>query len=318
MLFWIHPGQTEAEGAKLGGALTNWLMHHFGSPRWGKGAVWPKNKGQDLEVRGNVRIFAAMFEKEIEVYERIRKDYQETIADRMGRQQWMEYNEILFSAHSCAIEGNSFTVDDTRMLREQGMAMVPVGRSLLECTEMADHFRAYDYVVAHLDSPFDEVLLREVNRLVTEHTIAYRAAGATAGEYTTVDMAAGDTVFGDHEQLIARVPDLMLATEQATANGVHPMIVAAKWHGYYEYLHPFRDGNGRTGRLLSNFLLLRAGHPLLIVRLEDRDEYIAALRLIRTEGTDEHLIAFFLKTATNRMKSELEQKQRNSRHMLFF
>ena len=72
-----------------------------------------------------------MFEKEIEEYESIRQKYQQKIADRMGEKQWMEYNEVLFSAHSCAIEGNSFTVDDTRILREQGMAMVPVGRSLL-------------------------------------------------------------------------------------------------------------------------------------------------------------------------------------------
>ena len=262
--------------------------------------------------------FAAMFEKEIKEYEDIRQEYQQKIADRMGREQWMEYNEILFSAHSCAIEGNSFTVDDTRILREQGMAMIPVGRSLLECTEMADHFRAFDYMVAHLDHPFDESLLKEVNRLVTEHTLSYRAKGAVAGEYTTEDMAAGDTVFGDHEALIARVPHLMASTQRALDDGQHPMIVAAKWHGYYEYLHPFRDGNGRTGRLLSNFILLRAGHPLLIIKLEDRSAYIAALKQIRMEGTDEHLIAFFLKTAIARMKDELAQKHKNSLPMLFF
>jgi len=65
----------------------------------------------------------AMFEKEIEQYELVRQEYQQKIADKMGHRQWMEYNEILFSAHSCAIEGNTFTVDDTRILREQGMAM---------------------------------------------------------------------------------------------------------------------------------------------------------------------------------------------------
>ena len=259
-----------------------------------------------------------MFEKEIEEYERIRADYQEKIADRMSREQWMEYNEILFSAHSCAIEGNSFTVDDTRILREQGMAMIPVGRSLLECTEMADHFRAFDYMVGQMGHPFDEALLKEVNRLVTEHTLAYRAPGSVAGEYTTEDMAAGDTVFGDHETLIARVPSLMTSTEKAIGDGQHPLIVAAKWHGYYEYLHPFRDGNGRTGRLLSNFILLRAGHPLLIIELQDRSEYISALKQIRTEGSDEYLIAFFFKTAIGRMKNELSQKRKNSLPMMFF
>ena len=259
-----------------------------------------------------------MFENEIKEYESIRQEYQQKIADRMGEKQWMEYNEILFSAHSCAIEGNSFTVDDTRILREKGMAMIPVGRSLLECTEMADHFRAFDYMVTHLESPFDEALLKEVNRLVTEHTLSYRAPGAVAGEYTREDMAAGDTVFGDHEELIARIPKLMESTWRAIADGQHPLVVAAKWHGYYEYLHPFRDGNGRTGRLLSNFILLLAGHPLLIIRLEDRSEYISALKQIRTEGTDEHLVAFFFKTAIHRMKSELAQKQKNSLPVMFF
>ena len=70
----------------------------------------------------------------------------------------------------------------------------------------------------------------------------------------------------------------MASTERAITDGQHPMVVAAKWHGYYEYLHPFRDGNGRTGRLLSNFLLLRAGHPLLIIRLEDQGAYISVLK----------------------------------------
>ena len=50
-----------------------------------------------------------MFEKMIEEYESIRLEYQQKIAERMGEKQWMEYNEILFSSHSCAIEDNSFT-----------------------------------------------------------------------------------------------------------------------------------------------------------------------------------------------------------------
>ena len=142
-------------------------------------------------------------------------------------------------------------------------------------------------------------------------------------------MAAGDTVFGDRETLIARVPSLMASTQKAIDDNLHPMIVAAKFHGYYEYLHPFRDGNGRTGRLLSNFILLRAGHPLLIVKLEDRSAYISALKKIRTEGTDERLrvgelcsgmflVSFFFQTAIKRMKEELAQKRKNSIPTMFF
>ena len=258
-----------------------------------------------------------MFEKEVTAYEQVRQKYQQQVIEKMSRQQWMEYNEILFSAHSCAIEGNSFSVDDSRILREQGLSMVPVGRSLLECTEMADHFRAFDYMTASLHHPFDEELLREVNRLVTEHTLSYKVPGAVAGEYTTEDMAAGDTLFGDHEQLVARVPALMASTEKALSQGHHPMTVAARWHGYFEYLHPFRDGNGRTGRLLTNFLLLRAGHPMLIIELRDRSAYIAALKQIRTEETDEHLVSFFFQKAIERMEAELAEKRQQTLPPLF-
>ena len=254
-----------------------------------------------------------MFEQEIELYERVRSDYERNIVKKMAPTDYMEWHEVLFSCHSCAIEGNSFTVDDTRILHEQGLAMVPVGRSLLECAEMADHFRAFRHVTSHLDAPFDETLLRETNRLVTQNTLAYRAPGATPGEYTQEDMAAGDTVFGDHETLVARVPALMASTQRTIdAQKIHPMIVAARFHGFFEYLHPFRDGNGRTGRLMSNWILLHAGHPLLIIELKARERYIAALKQIRSEGTDEHLVSFFFSTAIARMQADLAQKRHNT------
>ena len=259
-----------------------------------------------------------MFEQEIKHYEQVRCEYEECIVKKMAPADYMDWKEVLFSAHSCAIEGNSFTVDDTRILKEQGLAMVPVGHSLLECTEMADHFRAFRYVTTHLDAAFDEKLLCETNRLVTEHTLAYRAPGAVAGAYTTEDMAACDTVFGDHEALVARVPALMASTAEAIGRGVHPMVVAARFHGYFEYLHPFRDGNGRTGRLLSNWILLRAGHPLLIIDMKDRADYIEALRQIRREGTDEFLVTFFFRAATERMKNEMSQKRNNTGLGMFF
>ena len=258
-----------------------------------------------------------MFEKEIESYEQVRCEYEESIVKKMAPDSYMDWHEVLFSTHSCAIEGNSFTVDDTRILKEQGMAMVPVGHSLLECAEMADHFRAFHYVTSHLDAAFDEDLLRETNRLVTENTLAYRAPGAVPGAYTTEDMAAGDTVFGDHETLVARVPALLTSTTDAMQRDVHPMIVAARFHGFFEYLHPFRDGNGRTGRLLSNWILMHVGHPLLIIDVKDRAAYINALRQIRSEGTDEYLISFFFRAAIERMEGELEQKRNNTHLGLF-
>ena len=260
-----------------------------------------------------------VFETEIKRYDELVAEYQEKIVLPMGKKAFREYSEILFSCHSCGIEGSSFSVDDTRCLFEEQLGYHPVGKSLLECQEMADHFAAYEWMHNYLDHPFDVELLKTINRLVTLRTLTYKQADAVPGEFTTVDMAAGDTVFGEHEGLVAQVPRLMSSTAEMMKRGeLHPMILSARFHGFFEYLHPFRDGNGRTGRLLSNFILLRHDYPELIILKEDRQEYIAALRTIRTEGTDEHLIAFFFKAATKQMENALAQKKQNSRTMFFF
>ena len=260
-----------------------------------------------------------MFEQEIEQYDRLVVQYLEQVAKPMGDLEFRKHSEIIFSCHSCGIEGSSFSVDDTRALFEQGLGYYPVGKTLLECQEMADHFKAYEWMHDHLDHPFDVALMKAINRLVTQGSLPYRVPGAVPGEFTTVDMVAGDSLFGDHEKLIAQVPRLMESTAKAMAEGtIHPMVLSARFHGYFEYLHPFRDGNGRTGRLLSNFILLQFGLPELIIRKDDRQRYITSLKAKRIDGTDEHLIAFFFQAAVKQMQDELDQKRKGSRSILFF
>ena len=62
-----------------------------------------------------------MFEREIERYNTLLREYKTTVIDKFNVEDLKEYNEILFSAHSCAIEGNTFSVDDTRALKEKGL-----------------------------------------------------------------------------------------------------------------------------------------------------------------------------------------------------
>lgn len=247
------------------------------------------------------------------LYDNLVSRYKEIVADKFSPQDFIEYNEILFSAHSCAIEGNSFSVDETRTLKERGLGMIPQGKTLLEAFEMLDHFQAYEYLLKNLDQPLSEELLKETHRLLTEHTLSFRtkhdANPSQPGEYTTVDMCAGDTIFGDHEQLIQRVPQLMKSTQQILeSDSIHPMVIAAKFHGFYEYLHPFRDGNGRLGRMISNFILLKKEQPILIIPQSEREQYISALKCIKKEGTDEYLIDFFFKTSIKRMEKEISEK----------
>lgn len=95
-------------------------------------------------------------EEKTEKYESVRREYQEKVQGRMSETELLRLNEALLSAHSCAIEGNSFTVDDTRVLLEHGLAMiVPPGKKIFELFEIRDHLGAYEYVMNNLQHPLD-------------------------------------------------------------------------------------------------------------------------------------------------------------------
>ena len=250
------------------------------------------------------------FEKSILEYESLRSEYQNFIVEKFDKQDFIDYNEILFSAHSCAIEGNSFSVNDTRELKERGLGMIPYGKTLYEAFEILDHFNAYEFLLNRLDEPLSEKLLKDTHILLTEHTLPYRVKGAVPGEYTDTDMAAGDTIFGDHTKLIPQVPKLLENTQSEIDKGnIHPVILAARFHCFFEFLHPFRDGNGRIGRLFSNFIMLKCNHPMIIISKEDKEQYISSLIFYGKERTDEFIIDFFFKTAIKRMNGEIQEKK---------
>jgi Fic family protein len=65
-------------------------------------------------------------------------------------------------------------------------------------------------------------------------------------------------------------------------NKIHPLILAFEFHRRYEFIHPFRDGNGRTGRLIMNKILMNAGYSPIIVYKENKLSYFNALEHTRT------------------------------------
>ncbi|MBQ2176069.1 MAG: Fic family protein [Alphaproteobacteria bacterium] len=253
-----------------------------------------------------------MFEKEEIEYQKILKQYNESIVSKMDAEALSLRSEVMFSAHSCGIEGNSYSVDDSFALKELELGYVPKNKPLVETMEMLDHFHAYEYMVSTKDEPLTEEYIKHLHFLLTEHTITYRHPDTMPGEYTNTDMGAGDTIFGDHTVLIKRVPDLLKSTNNTLEKGsVPPMFISAIFHGYFIYLHPFRDGNGRLGRLLSNKILMQVGLPPIIIKREEKEEYIRCLKLFKKDSTD-YLVGYFYKTAISQMKEELQQKAQNN------
>jgi len=240
-------------------------------------------------------------------YDNLVIDYQKNYSSTFSKEDLFEYNEVLFSAHYCAIEGNTFSVNETRELKEHGLKLKLKNKSMLEAFEILDHFKAFEFLFNDLNKPFSEELLTETHRILTANTILY-TKGYNPGEYTKTRMAAGDTIFPDHQQSIKSVPQLMEQTQKVLDDAkVHPIEISAKFHYFFIYLHPFPDGNGRIGRLFSNYILAKKEQPLLIIKKEQREQYIESLKLTHKHNNPDLISMFFIKTSMERMKSEIEE-----------
>lgn len=245
----------------------------------------------------------------LKLYDDTLKDYNRIIVDSFSNNDFREYNEILFSAHSCAIEGNTFSVNDTRELKEKGLGLKLQNKSLLEAYEILDHFSAYEFIYNNLNEPLTEDFILKVHTVLTKQTIKF-TKGSEPGTYTDTQMGAGDTVFGDYKSSIAKIPELMELTQKAIdENKLHPVSISARFHQYFIYLHPFPDGNGRLGRLISNFILAKFKHPNIIIEAKDKTAYIEALKASHKHRDLDIITSFFASTAINRMKQELADKK---------
>ena len=246
-------------------------------------------------------------------YDSLKEKYDKLIVSAFDADDFRRYNEILFSAHSCGIEGNSFSVDDTRELKEKGYAVNLVNKTLLEAFEIMDHFNAYDYILKNKGSDFNESFVRTVHKILTKNTLPYK--GHKPGEYAKTQMAAGDTVFRDTKKAIANMPRLLASFDDAIKNKkTHPLELSAIFHKMFIYSHPFPDGNGRLGRLLSNFILEKFKHPHIIILKEDRQEYIDALKASEKDNNMLAIVNFFYDTSIKRMQNEIGQKKNLSKN----
>ena len=186
-------------------------------------------------------------------------------------------------------------------------------RSLFEIqNSVAAYYRMLDAFERR--EPMSEVLICEFQGLLTQgtyDTLRYQK-GERPGTYKKHDYVTGAREVG---ALPEDVPE-ELAELLAELDGIEPhqaLTAAAYFHGKFENIHPFADGNGRTGRLLMNYLLLLWDHPPVIIHEEDRRTYYDALERF---DADQELapLTDFLRGQTMktwRTRFERDQARRN-------
>ena len=182
--------------------------------------------------------------------------------------------DVQFTYNSNAIEGNTLTQSETELVLSKGITVG--GKTLIEHLEVIGHKDAIDYVefLSQQKQALAEWEIKQVHNLILR-----KIAPEEAGRYRQLDVKAAGTnyLYPAHYLTPQLMKDFMDWLNSETAQNLHPVEYATVAHYRLVSIHPFRDGNGRTGRLLMNLLLLRGGYPIVIISNQQRNDYINAI-----------------------------------------
>jgi Fic family protein len=186
---------------------------------------------------------------------------------------------------STAIEGNPLSLDEVREIEEEGDSAVPAERSH---REVQNYIAGLRYIEKHATKKS----IRHEDVFALHRILAKGVMDqGEAGRYRTVAVKVGRYT----PPRAADVSGLMfelLSWWNERATDLSPVLSSAILHYRFESIHPFADGNGRTGRALAMWELYRRGfdtHHIFSIDeyyWEDRPAYYAALDTVRHEGED--------------------------------
>ena len=175
--------------------------------------------------------------------------------------------------NSNAIEGNTLTLQETRLILETGLTIG--GKSLREHFEVTNHRSAIEYIESLVadDINLTPFHVRQIHRLVLA-----QIDDESAGQYRNlpVRIAGSSHTPPDAWEL----EPLMLTWGdwlQDESRTFHPVVRGALAHHRLAAIHPFIDGNGRTARLVMNVMLMQDGYPPTIIMKANRRQYYRVL-----------------------------------------
>lgn len=184
-----------------------------------------------------------------------------------------EFYRVGLTYASNALEGNSLTETETKVVIEDGITIG--GKPLKDHYEAIGHSEAVDLL--YKLSKTKKITEKDIGQL--HRLFYYRIDAESAGQYRTVKVLITGTEFTP--PFPSKVPALMrkFAAQLTTQRKkLHPVEFAAWAHTELVTIHPFKDGNGRTARLLMNLALLQSGYCVTIIPPVVRSEYINALK----------------------------------------
>lgn len=202
------------------------------------------------------------------------------------------FTQRLLAYNSNKIEGSTLTEEQTASLFDTGiLPKTDDYYRAKDVEEMNGHFLMFNKMLDTLDAALDQQIIKSFHFELKSGVFEDRANGYAIGDYKK-----RPNMIGIHQTTLpSQVPEAM--TE--LLNWYHTQDVSlktlAEFHARYEIIHPFQDGNGRTGRIILFRECLRHDISPFIIEDANRPEYLEALKAYRQNGTVTALITLFQK-----------------------
>lgn len=223
---------------------------------------------------------------------------------------------ISFAYNSGKIENENITYFDTREVFEHDSLSSYTGdlRTIFELRNAKD---ASELMLEAFGKKrvLDEGLVKEFHLQLVKNTYDKRRweLGERPGEYKKHDYITGKDEIGAGPEDVSEEMAELLA-EMADVTDENVLISAAYFHAKFENIHPFADGNGRTGRLLMNYMLLLYDHPPITIHEEDRREYYEALSAWDSRQELDPLISYLKEQTVKTWEKQVKRKwEKNGR-----
>lgn len=182
----------------------------------------------------------------------------------------LEGFKLYHTYNSNAIEGNTLTLQETKVVIEEGITIG--GKSVREHLEATNNAEAFDYIVkvSKKKEKIDNITVLKIHEIVTKGILP------DAGRFRTRNVRITGAKKSPPD--FSKVPRLVDELLKSLNNKRDAITNAAYLHHGLAEIHPFSDGNGRVARLLTNLYLLRKGYPPIVLKKEDRLKYYEYLR----------------------------------------
>ena len=190
--------------------------------------------------------------------------------------------------HSNAIEGNTLTLQETKLVLEEGITIG--GKPLKDHVEAKNDAEAFDLMVklVHAKKLISQDIIQEIHEIVTKGILE------VSGKYRTenVRITGSKTTPPSYSKIVKLMEEYISNIKELK---LHPIKKAAFTHHELVRIHPFLDGNGRVSRLITNLYLMKEGYPPIVLKKEDRRKYYRVLQ--RADDGDLSQFANFIAQA---------------------